>query len=556
MIFMSCGCAELDLYPLDTGSSDSWYRNESEIQMSIMGLYRTDFWPIDNTRWSDDHQSRTTLNIITGGTINSETGEVATRWQNAYKAIARANTLLEKLENAEALGIVPEQAALYRAQTLFARAGQYAILTTYFGDVPYVEKQLTIEEAFKIGRTDRAEIMEHVYRDFDEAARILPLSYDNGPELATKGAAYALKARYALYNEDWEIAAEAARNCMELEVYSLYPDFSELFLASTKKASENIFSWPRSIELNQILSTGQVMGYVTRNRGGYASEYPTWELFCSFLCTDGKPIDESPLFDPHNPFRNRDPRCAATIVEFETEHLGVLYDPNPLTTSVWNSITQREVTNQDTRGVNTYASYNGLVLKKGVDEAYVNDNTFKVDPDRVFIRLADVMLIYAEAMIEANQIDQTVLDAINRVRARAYKVDYTDVASYPAVTTTDRDELRRIVRTERRMEFAFEGGRYMDLIRWKLAEKTLNLADYGLLDKTELIEKVVEPGLWFYPFTPQIDEDGVADFKPMYDTGLVKLITQRNFDPSKHYLWPIPSREVITNPNLGQNDNY
>ena len=159
-------------------------------------------------------------------------------------------------------------------------------------------------------------------------------------------------------------------------------------------------------------------------------------------------------------------------------------------------------------------------------------------------------------MIEANQIDQTVLDAINRVRARAYKVDYTDVASYPAVTTTDRDELRRIVRTERRMEFAFEGGRYMDLIRWKLAEKTLNLADYGLLDKTELIEKVVEPGLWFYPFTPQIDEDGVADFKPMYDAGLVKLITQRNFDPSKHYLWPIPSREVITNPNLGQNDNY
>ena len=97
MIFMSCGCAELDLYPLDTGSSDSWYRNESEIQMSIMGLYRTDFWPIDNTRWSDDHQSLTTLNILTGGTINSETGEVATRRQTPYKTLARANTLHETL---------------------------------------------------------------------------------------------------------------------------------------------------------------------------------------------------------------------------------------------------------------------------------------------------------------------------------------------------------------------------------------------------------------------------------------------------------------------------
>lgn len=550
------GCADLDLYPLDTGSSDSWYRNESEIQMSIKGLYRTAFWPIDDLEWCDDHQERTTLNFITGGTINGETGSVTSRWQNAYKAIARANTLLEKLKDAEALGIASERADIYRAQTLFARAGQYAILTSYFGDVVYVEQQLTIEEAFKVGRTDRAEIMEHVYHDFDEAARFLPLRYDNEAELATRGAAYALKARYALYNEDWEIAAEAAWNCMELGIYSLYPDFSELFLASTKKASENIFLWPRSIELDETLDVGNVMGYVTRNRGGYASKYPSWELFCSFLCTDGKPIDESPLFNPHNPFLNRDPRCTATIAEFGKEHLGVVYDPNPLTKTVWNSITKRDVTNNDCKNGSPYASYNGLVLKKGIDEAWVNDNTFKVDPDRVFIRLADVMLIYAEAKIEADDIDQTVLDAINKVRARAYKVDYTDVTAYPAVTTSDRNELRRIVRTERRMELAYEGWRYMDLIRWRLAEKTLNLPDYGLLDQTDLLNKVVNTGKWFYPETPEIDEDGIADFKPMYDAGLVKLIVQRNFDPSKNYLWPIPSKEVITNPNLGQNDNY
>ena len=64
--------------------------------------------------------------------------------------------------------------------------------------------------------------------------------------------------------------------------------------------------------------------------------------------------------------------------------------------------------------------------------------------------------MYAEAKIELGQIDQSVLDAINQVRARAYGVDYTNTAAYPAVTTTDQQKLRTILRTERRVEFAKE----------------------------------------------------------------------------------------------------
>ena len=70
-----------------------------------------------------------------------------------------------------------------------------------------------------------------------------------------------------------------------------------------------------------------------------------------------------------------------------------------------------------------------------------------------------------------NEIDNSVLNAINSVRARAYGVDAANVAMYPAVTTTDQTELRKTVRIERRMELANEGLRYMDLIRWKLASK-------------------------------------------------------------------------------------
>lgn len=557
-LFAIClvSCVNLDLQPLDTGSSDSWYADEEEIVMSIRGLYRTDFWPQDDWRWSDDHQNRGNLNIITGGTINGESSEVKSRWQNCYKAIARANTLLSKLEMAgKDFGISDEKLNLYRAQVLCARCQQYFTLTTYFGDVVYVDKDISIEDSFRMGRTDKREILEKVYADMDEAARYLPVSYGGDVELATKGAAYAIKARYALFNGDWQTAARAAKNCMDLGAYELYPDFSKLFLASTLHPSENILSWPRSVELDVTLSPGNVMGFTPRNRGGYASEYPSWDLFCSFLCTDGKPIDESPLFDPHNPFKNRDPRCAATLVEFGSEHLGVTYDPNPYTYSVWNYLVNSQITNKDCNSGSQYAAYNGLLRKKGIDEDWVNDYTYKVAPDCVFIRYAEVLLIYAEAKIEMNEIDASVTDAINAVRARAYGVKPSETDKYPAVALAGQEELRKTVRIERRMELAYEGVRYMDLLRWRLAEKALNRPDYGLLDN-ESLKKLVDAGNWFFGMTPEIDEDGVPDFSKLYEAGMCKVITQRHFDASKNYLWPIPSQETLTNPFLGQNDNY
>ena len=551
-----CSCSKLDLYPLDTGSNDSWYKTEDQMVMSIRGLYRTVFWPLDNDYWADDHQSRSNLNIITGGTINGESSEVKNRWQNCYKAIARANTILANLDNAqERLGISEEKVRLYRAQTLVARAAQYCILTTYFGDVVYVDKEISIEEAFRMGRTDKSEILEKVYADLETAAANLPVSYTGSVELATRGAALAIKARYALFNGEWQIAADAARRCMDLGVYELYPDFSKLFLASTAHASENILSWPRSVDLDITLDPGNVMGYCTRNRGGYASEYPSWELFCSFLCRDGKPIDESPLFNPHKPFENRDPRCAATIAEFGTEHLGVIYDPNPYSFNVMNNITGKQIKNLDCNSNSMYASFNGLVRKKGVNEDWVNNQTFKVGPDYVFIRYAEVLLIYAEAKIELGQIDASVLNAINSVRARAYGAQLSQTAAYPSVTALGQDEMRRIVRLERRMELAYEGLRYMDLLRWKLAEKALNQPNYGLLDNAGL-KKLCDDGNWFFAYVPEIDEDGIADFSRLYEDGLCKIISKRNFDASKNYLWPIPSQEVLTNPFLGQNDNY
>lgn len=342
---------------------------------------------------------------------------------------------------------------------------------------------------------------------------------------------------------------------MDLGLYKLHKDYSDLFLSTTKNSEESIFLLPRSIEYKVTLGNWTVMNEVSRNPGGWGAFAPSWDLLAAYTCTDGLPIDESPLFDPHDPFKNRDPRCTATIVEFGTRHLGFEYNPHPDAVQVMNYNTGKMQKNNDTRVNAQFASFNGLLWKKGIDETWL-ENGKDVDPDKIIIRYADVLLMYAEAKIELGQIDQSVLDAINQVRARAYGVDYTNTAAYPAVTTTDPQKLRTILRTERRVEFAKEGLRYMDLVRWKLASKALTRPNYGMLYPVDLLrEKVIDKGLWFWPGIPEIDEDGISDFSAMEKAGLIAPMSQRMWN-DRQYLWPIPTKEVLINENLEQNPGY
>ncbi len=545
-------CSNLDLNPLSEGSSENWYSNDVEINMSINDLYKNVFWPTDLTDWTDDWINREVLTPITSGTINGEWGTVSERWSNCYKAISRANTIIQALET-KAASISNDAKQKYIAEARFVRACQYSRLVDLFGDVVYYTSTIPLSEAYKTPRTAKEEVLNAIFEDFDFAIENLPVSYPStAPARATKGAALAFKSRTALYNGKWALAKDAAQKCMELGVYKLYPDFGELFLAKTGKVDEIIFSVPRSATLGVSVN---IRSYLPRNVGGWGGQFgPSWYLWSSFLCTDGLPIDESPLFDARKPFLNRDPRCAYTIVPFQTPFVGFMYQPHPDSTTVLNLATGKYQVNNDTRSVQQFASFNGLVLKKGVDETWVDD--YLNDADQIMMRYADVLLMYAEAKVELGEVDESVVNAINQVRARAYKKAVAEVAGYPAVKLGDAAALRKVIRIERRMEFAFEGTRYMDLIRWRLAEKALNKPNFGLLDAADLRSRVVNKGFWFLPEAPPIDEDGIADFSDLANRGLIKQLTNGKFDPAKQYLWPIPSKEVLINPNMRQNENY
>ncbi|MGO1595051.1 MAG: RagB/SusD family nutrient uptake outer membrane protein [Sphingobacterium sp.] len=545
-------CAKLDLVPPSEGSNENWYADQTEIEMSLNDLYRTYVWNLEvnfqTDRWTDDWAQRLVVYEYSAGAITSEWADSETTWLNTYKGISRANRIIESLDH---IGeTLPEETVnRLRAEATFFRANFYGRLITLYGDVPFYKETITIEEAFTLGRHDAEEILKEVYADFDYAIAHLP-EENNTSDVArvNKGAARAMKARMALWMSDWPLVKQETEELIASGQYALHPDYEKYF-QSKKMESETIFSLPRSRDLNIVWSS---KNFMPRTPGGNAVAQPSWELLAIYPCTDGLLIDESPLFDPQRPFENRDPRLTATIVEFGSDFLGFVYDPDPRAERILNVNTGQMVENKDTKGYTQHAAYNGLQLRKYADQNWL---TYQADNPIIIMRYADVLLMYAEAKIELNEIDQSVYDAINEVRARAYQVNVGEIDRYPAIVGGNQQELRKSLRIERRIEFPWEHRRFWDLQRWGEFENALARPYYGLLPITEMRSKLIETDLWFWPITPAIDENGYPNLDELYTKGYSAKLGDRNFN-SKQYRWPIPNKEILINENLTQNPGY
>jgi len=554
IIIISVGlsaCNKLDLNPLSEASTGNFYSNQTELELAVNDLYRLVFWGNDNELFGDNEWHRGQLtNAVIGGTMNADDAAVQTYWLNCYKAIARANSFLANKDKAAANTPAAVMLRL-EAEMRLIRANQYAKLVTHFGDVPLLTTTLTLEESYGITRTGKDQVLDFIFKELDFAIANLPETYAQAEvKRLTKGAALAVKARTALYVGKYDVARDAAKAVMDLgaaNVYSLNASYSQLFLKAGETSKELIVSIPRDQAQQVFNGAGYVQDNISRNAGGFGAQLPTRDIVDAYECTDGKPIDESPLYDPKQPFKNRDPRLTATVVEFNTQWLGYNYTPHPDSLTVYSSKQNKSVSNKDSRAVAAFASYTGFLWKKGIDQTWAD--RLAEDNDAIIIRYAEMLLTYAEAKVELGEADATVLDAINQVRARAYGVTAAQTTLYPAVTTTDLTELRKVVRRERRVELAKEGLRYMDLIRWHLAEKALTKPVIGLPDPANQ-----NRSKWPFPGITPLDDDGIADYSGFGSD--VKALIERKFDKNKQYLWPIPAVERRVNPNITQNLNY
>lgn len=553
LVLVTAGCdSALERYPLDVPSAETFYTNETEIQGGVNACYS--FVTAEGNGYLSYEYSWDALAetmFIRGGGFAQNTlmsvldykeGYFRTLWLRMYQGVGRCNLMLEKIEENKDK-ISADKIKQFQGEVYFLRGYYYLRLMNMFGDVVYLDKTVkTVIEAKGATRTAKADVLQKIYADFDKSAELLSGSSVKTLGRATAGAAMAYKARAALQSNDWATAATAAKTVIDSKTYSLMPSYSTLFseaVVNSTSNTEQIFTKGHLYLAGNHTAFVQHAG--SRAKSGYSVVVPTQNMIDSYQCTDGLDISKSPLYNKTKPYDKRDPRLRYSMVLPGDMWGGYVYETRKDKTTTLNEAGQL-VTNKDSYTATEFTSFTGYLLRKYYEPKYESKSTQCENPF-MLCRYAEVLLTYAEAKIELNQIDADCINAINLVRGRS------DV-NMPAVTATSQTDLRKVVRYERKVELFNENLRYQDLLRWKRAEVVLTRPIMG---RPVLGEFSVYPSVSFDEYGDPVYN--VASYVPHPSTDYRVLILT-NFNKTRDYLWPIPETELSLNPGLGQNTGW
>jgi len=553
VVLLITGCdSALELYPLDVPSAGTFYTNETEIQGGVNACYS--FVVSRNNGYLSPEYSWDALSdvlFIRGGgfaqnilmsVLDNKDGYFRNLWLDMYGGIARCNLMLEKIEESKDK-LSADKAKQFQGEVFFLRGYYYLRLTNMFGDVVYLDKPVSsVSDGKEVIRTSKAEVLQKIYADFDKSAELLANSSVNALGRATAGAAMAYKARAAIQNNDWATAAAAAKTVIDSKKYSLMPKYETLFTETVINSSSNteqIFTQGHLVTANNPTAFVQYAG--TRAAGGWSTIVPTQNMLDSYRCIDDKDISASTLYDKTKPYQNRDPRLYYSFVLPGDMWGGYVYETRkdkPETMDESGAM----VKNKDSYNSTEFTSFTGYVLRKYYDFKYVS-NQSKCEMPFMLCRYAEVLLTYAEAKIEMNQIDADCIAAINQVRSRS------DV-NMPAVSAMSQAEMRKLIRYERKVELFNENLHYQDLLRWKRAEVVLTRPIFG---RPVLGEYDVYPAVTFDEYGDPVYNDAAYVPHPSTD---YRVLIRTNFNKNRDYLWPIPETELSLNPGLGQNPGW
>lgn len=452
MILSTTACKKnfLDVAPRDQLSSETFWKTAKDADQASVGVYsawssshRYLLWFADN--WSDNTKTSGFwdgfwYNTWGYGNLNATDGMLDASWTSLYSVIRKSNVFLA---NINLPSMDETQRRKLTAEIRFIRAFEYFYLYQTWGEVPLTDKPLTVAE-LGIKRPAAGETVKFILADLDYAiANLDPTTSQEGR--ITKGAALGLKARTLLYESRWTEAAAAAKQVMDLNVYQLLrtakgDGYSQVFTTQNENSKESMLDWEFA-ETDRPTDLQDLMYFGT---AGDALVSPTAALVDSYDGYD-KNTDMPIAVNPNNKFANRDPRLDFTIA-----HPGSVFNGKTLSAA--------DLANHSS----------GYGVAKYVTSELYTARPNGIGTNYMLMRYAETLLTYAEASIEANQVNQTVVDALNEVRSRAYGTMPADIAHYPEVTIGTQAALREVVRNERRVELAVEGLRWFDIKRWKM----------------------------------------------------------------------------------------
>lgn len=458
-------------------------------------------------------------------------------WTKSYAGIRKVNLFLSKVDVVP----IPDEVKIWKAEVRFLRAFFYFELLKRYGGVPLIgDIVFNNDNGITPPRNTFEECVNYIVSELDAIKTIVKKEAIPDPDFgrASRGAVLALKSRVLLYAasplfnggvpagasaaqkalmgypaydvERWNKAAQAANEFLSLSIYPLEATYNNVFL--NRKNNEVILSYLRGTttdleNLNGPIGFGQ-------GANGVGLTSPTQELVDAFLMTNGKRIHETGSgYNPANPYTNRDPRLGNTVLRNGSQWLnrtvqtfeGGLDKPN-------NGIIQ------------TITSY---YMRKFLGNFATAATYSAQNHNFVIFRSAEVMLNYAEALNEYSSTPNDLIkNQVINLRKRAGIAAGSDGKyGIPTSPAPDKDQMREIIRNERRIEMAYEEQRYWDARRWKIAEQVFNRDLTGL--------KITDAG------------GGNFNYEPVIAGKII-------FTPNM-YSYPIPYSELSKNPNLIQN---
>lgn len=431
-------------------------------------------------------------------------------WTDFYKAISRANFALSVINE------IPDteytQKTLRQAELRFLRAHSHFMLKLIFKKIPYITEELTQDEIAQVSNdVDNDALWNTIAEDFLFAYNNLPQSQDQvGRVDRNAAAAYLAKLRlYQAYeqNDRHQVTNINASRLLEVIDYadevtgSLEPDFGNNFLDGFDNGPESI--WAAQFSINDGTTVGRV-SFVT----GLNSPHGTGLYGCcgfhlasqNMVNAFKTDVNGLPLLDTFNEvdiFTNVDdngetPPETGLTVDSRLDHtVGIPGRPFKYRNTV-NENGDMVYNFSWARDPGVYGYFGNMKEQQAPDcSCYVKEGPFVGTSKNVdFIRYADVLLWKAEALIQLDRWDEA-LPIINQIRSRAAAstqrpiaagaTDIYNVETY--VSFPDKAFAWKALKFERRLEFAMEGHRWYDLVRWGEAGDVLNA--YLATEKTK-----------------------------------------------------------------------
>ena len=480
LALLSVSCSEdfLEKAPLDSINTENFYQTEADAIAAINGAYQPLQWPkLYNMRmWTSDIMAGNSMVGAGGGDDGRETQDMANfvtttdnpgvldLFRGPPPGILRCNVVLQEIPG---MDIDEGIKGRVLGEAYFLRGLYHFILVRYFGDIPLILKPLAPGDDLRPIRTDKAIVYEQIIEDLEMAMELLPLKSTyaaNDLGRASKGAATGLLAKVHLTLGNWDEVLTLTDQVSSLG-YALNPNYGDNFDVLNKNSQESLF------EIQYVSDAGEDF-WSNENQASWLSTFTGPRN--SDMVAGGWGWNQ-PYQEFVDAYEEGDLRKDVTILyEGCPQFDGQDYDPAYSTT--------------------------GYNLRKFLVTKAVSATSDNSPLNFPVLRYADVLLMKAEALNNLTRTSEAE-EPLNAVRKRA---------GLPAVTGLSQAEFREKVLHERRMELAFEGQRWFDLIR-------------------------IDEGQWGLDFLHSIDKLNASE---------------------KYLLFPIPLKEIESNPNLAQNPGY